>query len=99
MTKTPATTPRYGDQRPRRIPPHVSLGDLRMAMGLTLDAVCERVEQESGIRPTRGAISAIENGHRGASVPLLNALEAAYGLREGSITTTYVPREREQVPA
>ena len=90
-------TPRYDHQRPRITPPHVSLGDLRMAVGITLDQLCDRVAEVIGEenRPTKGAISAIENGHRGASVPMLKAIALAYGLREDSITTTYEPRTRE----
>lgn len=84
----------YTDQRPKLVPPHVSLGDLRMACGLTLDQVCERFADATGKQLTRGALSGIENGHRGASVDALAGLEAAYGLRTGSISTTYEPRVR-----
>ena len=84
------------------MPPHVSLGELRAALGLTIDQVCARVAEEMpGEKPpTRGAISAIENGHRGVSAQMLTALTAAYGLRPGAITTDYEPRsfvEREAV--
>lgn len=90
------TAPKYGDQRPRRTPPHIGLGDLRAALGLTIDQVCERITAEvPELKPTRGAISAIENGHRGASAAMLAAMCAAYGLREGAITTDYTPRERD----
>ncbi|MFD9615530.1 hypothetical protein ACFWWS_39865 [Streptomyces sp. NPDC059083] len=63
-----------------------------MAAGLTLDAVIDRIEQETGRRYTRGAISAVENGHRGASNELIEALEIAYGLPHGAIDTLYRPR-------
>lgn len=92
----------YEPQRPRRTPPHVSLGDLRVAIGLTLDQVIERLRQETGRSYTRGAISAIENGHRGASAQLLEALCSAYGLRAGAIRTDYEPRSQageEDAPA
>jgi len=82
----------YGPQRTRRTPPHVSLGDLRAAVGLTLDQVIDRLRQETGRTYTRGSISAVENGHRGASHELLQALCGAYGLRSGAISTTYEPR-------
>lgn len=85
---------RYDKQRPHRTPPHVSLGVLRVAMGLTLDQVCERVSEEfPELRVTRGHLSAIENGHRGASAQLLNALALAYGIEPTKITTDYAPRE------
>lgn len=84
----------YLNQRPKVTPPHISLSDLRAAVGLTLDQVCSRFTEETGQPLTRGALSGIENGHRGASAPLLAGLEAAYGLRAGSITTKYEPRVR-----
>jgi transcriptional regulator with XRE-family HTH domain len=88
---------KYEAQRTKRTPPHVSLADLRAAVGLTLDEVATRMAQEFPEMPTpsRGALSAIENGHRGASVQMLSALCAAYGLRNGAITTNYEPRTRE----
>ena len=89
-------TAKYEQQRPRRTPPHVSLGELRNAIGLTLDKVIERISEEfPELHPTRGAISAIENGHRGASEQMLTALCAAYGLPRGAITTDYEPRLRD----
>lgn len=103
----PKTT--YEAQRPRVTPPHVALADLRHAAGLTLDAVCERVAEQGrkdsngrDLTLTRGGLSAIENGHRGASAQLLMALAVAFGLREDALSTSYVPRPRavsEQVPA
>lgn len=91
-TATTAKT-RYDQQRPRRTPPHVALGDLRSAVGLTIDRVLDRLEEQTGKRYTRGAISAIENGHRGASADLLVQLAIAYGVRPGAIRTDYEPRE------
>ena len=84
----------YTQQRPKVTPPYVSLSDLRAACGLTLDQVCERYTEATGQTITRGAISGLENGHRGASIAVLAGLEAAYGLRAGSINTTYEPRVR-----
>lgn len=86
---------RYDAQRPRKTPPHVSLGDLRSVSGKTLDEVCEAASEALGKPLTRGALSAIENGHRGASRPVLEALEIAYGLRPGALVTNYMPRSRE----
>lgn len=90
---------RYAQQRERRTPPHVSLQMLRLALkqhdpegGWDLDDVCERIEANEGDRPARGTLSAIENGVRGVSTELLGALERAYGLPTGSITTAYTPR-------
>ncbi|ORL01542.1 hypothetical protein A6F56_04275 [Prescottella equi] len=52
----------------------------------------ERIQQETGHRYSRGAISAVENGHRGASVELIEAIEIAYGLPAGSIRVDYKAR-------
>ncbi|AMT72142.1 hypothetical protein ABG82_19435 [Mycobacteroides immunogenum] len=74
------------------MPPHVPLGVLRRVSGLKLEEVAELIAEVTGDRPTRGALSAIENGHRGASAQLIAGLEHAYNLPAGSISTTYVPR-------
>jgi transcriptional regulator with XRE-family HTH domain len=91
--------PDYAKQRQRKTPPHVSLGDLRAVSGKTLDQVCEAMTEALGHPFTRGALSAIENGHRGASTEVLAALELAYGLRPGSLVTNFEPRRREAIPA
>lgn len=75
-----------------RTPPHVSIKSLRKVSGITLDQLATRIEQITGDLPTRGALSAVENGHRGASAELLRAIEMAYGLEAGAIDTTYRPR-------
>lgn len=74
----------------------MSLGDMRAAAGLTLDEVCERMTEVTGKALTRGALSAIERGHRGASRQTLDALAFAYGLRAGAISTDYEPRSRAE---
>ncbi|WP_280320184.1 helix-turn-helix domain-containing protein [Nocardia wallacei] len=65
---------------------------MRLIAGITLEALLDRIEEETGRRYTRGALSAIENGHRGASAELISAIEAAYGLPRGAIDTEYKPR-------
>lgn len=85
----------YTSQRDRKTPPHISLGDLRSVSGKTLDEVCEAASETLDSPLTRGALSAIENGIRGASPKVLAALEVAYGLRPGAIVTDYEPRKRE----
>lgn len=84
--------PRYDHQRPKQTPPHASLRHIRNALGLTLDQVIERIETETGRTYTRGALSAIENGHRGASAQALADITIAFGMPEGALTTTYEPR-------
>lgn len=89
-----ASTTRYDRQRTKRTPPHVSLGDLRAAVGITLDQLIQRIEDTSGITTTRGTLSAIENGLRGGSAELLTGIALAYGLRPDAITTDYLPRAK-----
>lgn len=81
---------RYDHQRASRTPPHVSLKSLRKAAGLTHEQVCRAVGDatDGRVTLTRGALSAIESGLRGASAPMLRALELAYGLDPGDITTS-----------
>lgn len=88
--------PRYSGQRPRKTPPHVSLRTLRNVSGLTLEQVCAAVSDELGAKTpmTRGAMSAIETGTRGASQEVLAALEHVYGIEPGSIVTNFEPRGR-----
>lgn len=87
---------RYSKQREKKTPPHVTLSALRTATGMTMDAVIARMKKDfPELTVTRGAICAIEKGHRGASEQMLLALCSAYGLPAGSITTDYVPRARE----
>lgn len=92
MDSSIAARRRYSQQREKKPPPHVPLKVLRKALNKTLDEVALRVEEITGDKPTKGALSAIENGHRGISAELLNALEQAFNLEPGSITTTYKPR-------
>ena len=76
-----------------RIPPHVSLSNLRAAVGLTLDGLAARVHEENpGLAPSRGTLSAIECGRRGASRQMLVAMSRAFGLPDDALTTDYVPR-------
>lgn len=90
---------KYDTQRERRTPPHIALPDVRYISGKTLDEVCAAASEVLDRPLTRGALSAIENGLRGASPKVLAALEVAYGLRPGSLVTDYEPRSREAVPA
>lgn len=89
-----ATRHQLTNQRAKVTPPRIALGDLRAAVGITLDELVQRIEDTSGLKTTRGAISAIENGHRGASAALLQSIALAYGLRPDAIGTEYVPRAK-----
>lgn len=94
QTKAIQASPAGSD---RKTPPHVSLADLRLAAGLTIDALLDRIEAETGHRYSRGTISAIEAGHRGASAEMLTAISVAYGLRPDAVTVDYTPRRRALV--
>ncbi|OMC08580.1 hypothetical protein A5734_01995 [Mycolicibacterium fortuitum] len=72
---------------------------LRKAKGLTLQAVCDHMRDEHGIETDRGTISAIENGHRGASARMLTAYADALGLQTSDIDTQYEPRRRGEPAA
>mgnify|MGYP003117800279 CR=1 FL=1 len=84
---------RYEANRSKTAVPHVPIRALRVVAGITLDELARRIEEETGHRYTRGALSGIEGGHRGASAELLRALEIVYGLAPGDIDTQYKPRK------
>lgn len=98
MPSKSAANRRYSQQREKRTPPHITLRqhrlDLQKKTGddWDLDFICDRVEEITGDRPARGTMSAIETGVRGVSAELLCALEQAYELPSGAITTDYAPR-------
>lgn len=83
---------KYTSQRTPKNPPHVSLHWLRKVAKLDLKDVAIGVGEVTGKIPTVGAISAIENGHRGASPQMLAALETVYDLPPGTIAVDYEPR-------
>lgn len=85
---------RYDKQRPKVTPPHMPIGDVRAAVGITLDQLADRIHETSGLKVTRASLSAIENGHRGASAELLTAIALAFGVRNEAVTTNYDPRAR-----
>jgi len=70
----------------------IALRTLRLATGITLDELRWRLEEISGHNYSRGTLSALETGKRGASEDILRQIEQAYGLPEGSVLTSYVPR-------
>lgn len=85
---------RYDNQRARVIPPHVSLGVVRKVAKLTLDQACERFHELTGSTLSRGALSGIENGHRGASAEVIKGLALVYDIAPSDIDTNYQPRVR-----
>ena len=92
------TYPHTTDSRTGRTPPHASLRVLRKVAGLSLEDVSDRIAKHfPEMEVSRGTLSAIETGSRGVSDLMLRALERAYGLDEGTLTTDYAPRGRGQV--
>ena len=87
---------RLNDQkRPRVSAPYIPLSILRKKLGLTLEDVCDRIFGETGMRPDRASLSAIENGHRGASKQIFEALALVYDIPIEVIDTEYSPRNRQ----
>ncbi|QIG58415.1 HTH DNA binding protein [Mycobacterium phage Cornie] len=92
--------------RPLRTPPHVPIGALRAVADVTLEELAAGIGQiweEEGRSdakpPSRGTLSAIESGRRGASPELLAAIEKFFHLDPGTITTAYRPRPRARFAA
>lgn len=81
----------YDKQRRKVQPPAAPLAALRSALGLTQTHVCQGVEAITNKTFTKGALSAIENGHRGASAETLAALEVVLRLPAGSLVVNYEP--------
>ncbi|MGE2714224.1 helix-turn-helix domain-containing protein [Mycolicibacterium litorale] len=104
--ETPTKRQRYANQRPKVGPPVVTIGVLRKSKNITLQDVCDHINGEFDFpKPVeRGTISAIENGHRGASCKMLAAIASALGIPVEAIDTQYEPRKSgtpsaTQVPA
>jgi transcriptional regulator with XRE-family HTH domain len=90
----------YSNQRAKKQPPVAGIPAIRAALGLTQIAVCERVAAITNKTFTKGALSAIEGGHRGASAETLAALETALGMPPKSLLVTYeVSHNRRKVDA
>lgn len=77
----------------------VPLAVLRKSRGKTLQDVCDYINREYSFpkKVERGTISAIENGHRGASVQMLAAIADALSIRSEAIDTQYEPRNSRVV--
>ncbi|QDF19776.1 helix-turn-helix DNA binding domain protein [Mycobacterium phage LilSpotty] len=90
----PNKSAKYSNQRPKVPVPVVPTATLRKAKGLTIQAICDHMFAEHGIKTDRGTISAIENGHRGASARMLAAYADALGIPISVIDTQYEPRRR-----
>jgi transcriptional regulator with XRE-family HTH domain len=96
-TGTRTNASKYGNQRQPKAPPHLPLKYARAIAGITAEELCRRIrEEDPTLSPTRGTISAIETGTRGASPRMLAAICAAYGLPPDAIVTDYEPVRRRR---
>lgn len=80
------------DQRPKVRPPMIGLAALRKSHKMSQVEVATQVAALID-QPTYdgGSLSLLEGGHRGASEPVLRALEQVFGLETGSLTVDYAP--------
>lgn len=93
---------KYKNQRRKVQAPHVGLADLRKSHGLSQVQVAERIAVITEEPFYSGSLSLIEGGHRGASVPVLRALEQIFSLAPGAMVTDYEPshsRRKVEDPA
>lgn len=97
MPQSTANLHLLGKPRAKYIPPHVPLRALRIVAGMSLETLADHVGEITGTTPSRGSLSAVETGARGASAEILNAIEAVFGLEPGTIDTTYKPRARRDL--
>ena len=83
--------PDYDNQRPKVAPPLIPLAAHRASHGLSQTDVCKIVSALTNKSFTKGALSAIEGGHRGASAETLAALEVALRFPPGTLVVSYAP--------
>lgn len=89
-------TTKYDRQRPRVQVPVIPLVALRKSHGLKQPEVVARIEEATGRKYTVGALSALETGHRGASVQFLTDIAAVFGLDPEDLWTSYEPRLKDK---
>ncbi|MEW6874975.1 helix-turn-helix transcriptional regulator [Trueperella pyogenes] len=78
--------------------PHIALPVVRRMLGLTQADLAREVSTILNREISQGTISAIENGERGASQEMVDALAAALDLPAGAVTTSYRPRQARRRP-
>lgn len=86
------------DQRPKVRPPMIGLAALRKSHKLSQAEIADQVAAIIDQPFYSGSLSLIEGGHRGASEPVLRALEQVFGLETGTMSVDYNPshsRRRE----
>lgn len=90
---------KYLNQRPKVQAPAVPLAALRKSHDMTQPDVLARIKDDTGRTYSVGALSAVEKGHRGASVQFLTDLAAVFGLEPGDLWTSYEPRAKDKETA
>jgi transcriptional regulator with XRE-family HTH domain len=89
-------TTKYTNQRPKVQPPVAALAALRKSHGMTQPDVIARIKDAAGRTYTVGALSALEKGHRGASVQFLSDVAAVFGLEADDLWTSYKLRDKDR---
>lgn len=92
MPARPPNSPRKTKERVRRDPPHAPIKALRLAAGISLQGLADRLAEQTDCNPGRGTLCAIEQGDRGASPELLRAIETVFNLEPGMLSTSWEPR-------
>lgn len=94
----PQSRSKYRNQRKPVEIPVVPLVVARKLAGKTLQDVCDHINADFEFpkKVERGTISAIENGHRGASAEMLVAIASALSISADDINTEYEPRHSRQ---
>lgn len=83
--------PDYENQRAKVPAPVVPLSAVRAAKGMTQEGMADRIAAITNKTFTKGAVAAIELGHRGGSAETFSAMETVLGLPAGSLVLTYAP--------
>lgn len=78
---------------PLRPSPQIPIRELRLAHGLSIEELAERIEVHLGRRPHGDTLRNVELGHRAASKPLVTAWAKALGVNPLDV---FQPRQSEQ---
>lgn len=71
--------------------PRVGIRELRIAHGLTLEQLADRIEEQGFRRPHADSLSNVEKGNKRASTPLMTAWAKALGVHPLDVEQSYDP--------
>lgn len=71
--------------------PRVGIREIRLAHGLTLEQLADRIEEQGLRRPHPDSLSNIETGKKRASTPLMTAWAKALGIHPLDVEQHYAP--------